>query len=201
MKIIRQTPDDLVLKDGGIGNYVLMGIILVFTLSIVGFMVISAGRQIFSGPGLICLAFVVVEMLVLSAKAIIVVEIDKVKQQILYQKRRLFGKSSFTYSINDVEHVETRKQWKMGRSGGNAAMVGRPVGTAMPELMKQSVIVFKDGSILPIDQQRGACGMQIGAVGSFGSPLITGGGKEASVAAQVATFLGVPFKEIDPPRI
>ncbi len=65
-----------------------------------------------------------------------------------------------------------------------------------PELVAQSVIVFKDGRELALDHQKNSSTTTVG-----GAMIMSGQGAETAIAAQVAKFLNVPFQEIMPPNM
>ncbi|MGD0976761.1 MAG: hypothetical protein ABR875_00480 [Minisyncoccia bacterium] len=196
MKIISQTADELILKDGGLSSYMPMIVVIVLTSVIVFFVFLSShsGTQ---GALILCI-FPIVEILTLLLISYIVVDFNKSGNKIIYQKKRIFGGKTFTYEIGDVVHVESRKEWELVRE---SAGVGRSATHArMPRLMIQTVLVFKNSSALPLGRMRPDMSASIGSIASFGSPLInTRQDKSISIANQIAGFLGVPFQEIAPP--
>jgi hypothetical protein len=66
----------------------------------------------------------------------------------------------------------------------------------MPQLVAQSVIVFRDGRELALDHQKTSSTTTVGSM-----VLMGGQGAETAIAAQVAKFLNVPFQEIAPPNM
>jgi hypothetical protein len=123
----------------------------------------------------------------------ITVDANKVKGQLLYQKKRLMGTETAVYSIGDIMRIETRKQWRVDNTppSGN-----REVSMPQPVLVAQSVIVFKNGKELALDHQKNSSSMSMGS-----AVLMSGQGAETAIANQVASFLGVPFQEIMPPNM
>ena len=117
----------------------------------------------------------------------ITVDILKSQNKILYGKKSLIRNSLTNYDLSNVLRVETRKAWQT-RSNGNR-------GGYQQILVSQSVIVFKDGSEIPIDNQNSGSSLTFGA-GIIGS----GQARETIIANQVAQFIGMPFQEIDPPN-
>jgi hypothetical protein len=71
---------------------------------------------------------------------------------------------------------------------------GQPI--PQPQLVAQSVIVFKDGRELALDHQKTSSTTSVGGVS-----VMSGQGAESAIAAQVAQFLNVPFEEIMPPNM
>jgi hypothetical protein len=186
MKIINQTADELVLKEGDVKNIV-AGAVLV----LVGIGVMFYAHFTASTPLWIAIGLCVVGLIVAFVSSSIAVDMNKTSGQIIYQTKRLIGGKTTSYATNDILRVETRKSWRMENSnaGGRGASMPRQV------LMSQSVIVFKNGQELPLDHQKSSSGMSIGPAVMMG-----GSGSEVAIANQVATFLGVPFQEIAPPN-
>jgi hypothetical protein len=186
MKIINQTSDELMLKEGNIQNIVI-GVILVLVGLGVGWYVHFA----VSNPLWLAIGLLVVGLAVIFMSSSITVDINKTNGQIIYQTKRLIGGKTAMYSLGDVLRIETRKSWQMenNNSGGRGSSMPRQV------LVSQSVVVFKNGQELPLDHQKSSSGMTIGS-----AVMMAGSGKEVAVASQVAAFLGVPFQEIAPPN-
>lgn len=188
MKIISQSADELVLKEGSASGIV-VGVVLI----IAGVLAGSFLRQ--SNPIVIwiALALCVVGLAVILFSSSITVTANKARGQIFYQKKRLVGGQNSTYAIGDIFRIETRKQWRVENtppSGNQNASMPQPV------LVAQSVIVFKNGHELALDHQKTSSSTSIGSV-----VLMGGQGAETAIAAQVATFLNVPFQEIAPPNM
>ena len=92
------------------------------------------------------------------------------------------------YAAQDALRVELRQSMQMVQG------VRSQNGTAsMPHevLKRQSVIVFKDGRELPLENIKSSSGAAVGSV-----VLMGGAGKELSIANQVAGFLNIPFQEV-----
>jgi multisubunit Na+/H+ antiporter MnhC subunit len=187
MKIISQSADELVLKEGSA-----TGIAIGIAFAIAG---VFAGYRFHSANPMviwIALAVIVIGMAVILLSSSITVSANKRSGQLLYQKKRLIGGKDSTYAIADVFRIETRRQWRIEN---------RPPaenqGDSMPQpvLVSQSVIVFRDGRELPLDHQKTASTTSVGSV-----VLMGGQGAEAALASQVANFLNVPFQEIAPPN-
>ena len=188
MKIISQSADELVLKEGSAS-----GIVVGVVMAIAGVLAGVFLRQ--SNPFVIWIAlalFIIGIVVILFASSITVVA-NKARGQVFYQKKRLVGGKNSTYPIADIFRIETRKQWHVENTppSGNQ-------GASMPQttLVAQSVIVFKDGRELALDHQKTSSSASVGGV-----VLMGGQGAETAIAAQVANFLNVPFQEIAPPNM
>lgn len=185
MKIINQTQDEMVLKEGNVSG-ILFGLLLLLVGIYMGYSIYTASG--YTNTLWISAALVVVGAIVMLVGSSILVTISKSGNQILYQKKRLIGSGSSTYAVADVARIETRRQWRLERS---ASVNGQPA-RSREVLVSQSFIVFKDGRELPIDHQKNA-GMSVGSL------VTSGQNGEVAVSNQVATFLGVPYQEIAPP--
>jgi hypothetical protein len=184
MKIVSQTSDELILKEGNASGMVL-GIVFVIAGIGVGFYS-HAPNIIWVAIGLFIIGLV---SILLSSS--ITVDINKTNGQLVYQKKSLVKGKTTTYATADILRIETRKEWRME---GSAASGNQSVSMPRQVLVSQSVIVFKDGTELPLDHQKNSSGMSVGS-----AVLMGGSGAEIAIANQVANFLGVPFQEIAPP--
>ena len=188
MKIVNQSADELVLKEGSTTG-IAIGVVFVIAGALGGYFLHH------SSPIAIWIALGVV---LIGAAAIlfstsITVDANKASGQISYQKKRLIGGQNSMYAIADVLRIETRKQWRVQ----NSPPAGdQNVSIPQPVLVWQSVIVFKDGRELPLDHQKTSSTTTIGP-----AVLMGGQGAEVAIAAQVAKFLSVPFQEIAPPNM
>jgi hypothetical protein len=193
MKIVSQTSDDLVLKDGGVFKYVFGVGFMVFGLAF-AYAMYASGTH---GAALAIPAVLfLIGLLSLLFIPTLVVDFNKTMGQITYQVMRVTGAKITLYAIADVDRLEARKQWRVQRTQ-NTNQRGIGVGSSVNErlvLMVQSILVFKDGKELPLDAASGSTAQ------STGSSLAIAG-NEVSVAKQVADFLNVPFQEIEPPQI
>jgi hypothetical protein len=187
MKIVSQSADELVLKEGS-ATGIAIGIAFAIAGVFVGYRFHSANPTVIW----IAMAVIVIGIAVILLSSSITVSANKRSGQLLHQKKRLIGGKDSTYAIADVFRIETRRQWRMEN---------RPPaenqGESMPQpvLVSQSVIVFRDGRELPLDHQKTASTTSVGSV-----VLMGGQGAEAALASQVANFLNVPFLEIAPPN-
>jgi hypothetical protein len=186
MKIITQTTDEMVLKDGNASGLVL-GIVL--ALGGLGF-----GGYYYPAHGWSTAMWVVVVFFLVGLAAVFTstattVDINKPNNQINYQRKRLIGGSQATYAVSDVLRIETRRQWRTETTGGANNRQTRQV------LVSQSVIVLKNGAELPLDHETSGASIGVSNV------MMSGSGKEVAIATQVATFIGVPFQEIAPPNM
>lgn len=186
MKIVSQTSDEMVLREGSASG-ISFGIIFVIIGPLVWYYLRSSNSIVIW----VALAFVVIGFVTILFSSSITVNANKTSGQILYQKKRLIGGSNATYAIADVLRIETRKEWRMENFGTSE---NRGVSVPRQVLVSQSVIVFKDGREVPLDHQKSSSGMSIGP-----AVLMGGQGAEVAIATQMANFLGVPFQEIAPP--
>jgi Tfp pilus assembly PilM family ATPase len=188
MKIVSQSSDELVLQEGSTQGIV------------VG--VVFAAAGVFGGIFLrqaspfaiwIALAVVLIGIATILFSSSITVVANKTSGNVLYQKKRLIGAKNSTYAIADIFRIETRKQWHIENSPPTGNQNASP---PPPKLVAQSVIVFKNGSEVPLDHQKTSSTASVGSV-----VLMGGQGAESAIAAQVAKFLNVPFEEIAPPNM
>jgi hypothetical protein len=188
MKIVSQSNDQMVLQEGNTS-----GIVVGIAMAIAGILVawfLHASKPMTLWIGL---AILTIGVGVIFFASSITVDANKVKGQLLYQKKRLMGTETAVYSIGDIMRIETRKQWRVDNTppSGN-----REVSMPQPVLVAQSVIVFKNGKELALDHQKNSSSMSMGS-----AVLMSGQGAETAIANQVASFLGVPFQEIMPPNM
>jgi hypothetical protein len=186
MKIISQSADELVLKEGGASG-IAIGAVLVVAGLAVGF-ALHASNSIAIWIGL---ALVVIGLGVIGFSSSITVSANKASGKLSYQKKRLIGGQDSTYAIADVLRIETRKQWRIDNSPPSG---DQNVSVPQPVLVWQSVIMFKDGRELALDHQKTSSQTTVGSV-----VLMGGQGAEVAIASRVAEFLNVPFLEIAPP--
>lgn len=184
MKIVSQSSDELVLKEGSTSGIV-VGAALVLAGVFAGYFL----RQSTPYAIWIGLAAALAGVAVILFASSITVVANKSKGQLFYEKKRLVGGQSSAYPIAEIFRIETRKQWQMPNNQPNSA-------PQQPTLVAQSVIVFKDGRQLPLDHQKNSSTTTVGPVVMMG-----GQGAETAIAAQVANFLNVPFQEIAPPNM
>jgi hypothetical protein len=188
MKIVSQSSNELVLKEGGTQG-IIVGAAFVIAAPLVWYFLHE------SNPIVVWIAlglFVVGVMVVLMSSSITVVA-NKATGQMLYQKKRLTGGRNSTYAIADIFRIETRKQWRVENTPAQGNQGG---SVPQPMLVAQSVIVFKDGREVPLDHQKTYSTTSVG-----GAVIMGGQGAETATAAQVAKFLNVPFQEIMPPNM
>lgn len=186
MKIISQSADELVLKEGG-SSGIAIGVVFVVAGLAVGF-ALHASNSIAIWIGL---ALVVIGLGVIGFSSSITVSANKASGKLSYQKKRLIGGQDSTYAIADVLRIETRKQWRIDNSPPSG---DQNVSVPQPVLVWQSVIMFKDGRELALDHQKTSSQTTVGSV-----VLMGGQGAEVAIASRVAEFLNVPFLEIAPP--
>jgi hypothetical protein len=188
MKIISQSSDQLVLKEGSAS-----GIVAGSVFAVAGVLVAIFLRDSIPYAIWIALALLVLGIAIILFSSSITVAANRTGGQLVYEKKRLVGGKTTTYAIADIFRIETRKQWRVDNSppqGNQGASMPQPV------LVAQSVIVFKNGSELALDHQKTSSTTTIGSMTVMG-----GQGAETAIAARVAEFLGVPFQEIMPPNM
>ncbi len=108
------------------------------------------------------------------------------RSQISFAKKSILAGKSAAYATQDAVRVELRKEYHMQQS--TPAEKGA-MSVPQEVLTSQSVIVFKDGTEVPLENAKSS-GQSVAGV------LMSGQGKELSIANQVATFLGIPLQEI-----
>ncbi len=185
MKIERQTSDELILTEGSTAGLI-VGAALVVGGAVVGYLL----RQQSPYAVWIGLALSVIGIGIILFASSITVRADKKSGQLHYEKKRIVGAKNSSYAIGDVFRIETRKQWRVDNTSQDNQNMQQP------QLVAQSVIVFKNGSELALDHQKTSSTTTVGGVA-----LMSGQGAETALAAQVAQFLGVPFQEIMPPNM
>jgi hypothetical protein len=188
MKITNQTTDEMSLKSGNTTQRIIGFFVALFGLSLAYLPFGHIG--VWSSPlapAIVFLAGVllfIAGLLTVLFSASILVTIIKSNNQIIYQKKEVVGTKQTTYTISNVLRIEIRKRWDRSTQRG-----------IKYRLAFQSVIVFKDGSELLIDNVNNGSGVPLGVPGIFAS----GQADEENIANQIATFIRVPFQEIDPP--
>jgi hypothetical protein len=188
MKIASQSSDELILQEGSTS-----GIVVGVVLAVAGVLAGIFLRQTAPFVIWIALALVVIGIAVVLFASSITVSANRRNGQMVYEKKRLVGTQTKSYAIADVFRIETRKQWRVD----NTPQSGNQAGTMpQPKLVAQSVIVFKNGSELPLDHEKTSSTTTVGSM-----VLMGGQGAETAIAAQVAQFLNVPFQEIMPPNM
>jgi hypothetical protein len=186
MKIVSQSPDEMVLHEGSWQGLVVGGAFVVAGALAGYFLHAAQPAALWIG-----LAAVGVGAAIVCFASSITVNATKSKDQLVHEKKRIAGTRTAAYRISDVLRIETRKKWEMqnNNTGGNRDSAPTPV------LMAQTVIVFKSGKELPLDHQKSSSSMRMGPT------VLTGGqSNETAIGNRVAAFLGVPFQEIMPPN-
>jgi hypothetical protein len=196
MKIAKQTSNEMILKDSGVWR-LLFGIGLMLLGIAFGYLMFISGTNNnvpYIVPA-IPFAFGFLWMLFFPS---IIVNINKNSGQIIYTKKRTIGNKVSNYAIVDVVRVEMRKNWQVAtvQHRQQQGFSTGPNARSEFKLTFQSVLVFKDGKELPLDN---ASGGTSSLSTNHSSNVMTG--REASIAKQVADFIGVPFQEIEPPQV
>src|ERR1700677_5022253 len=112
MKIVSQSADELVLKEGS-ATGIAIGVVFAIAGVFVGYRFHSANPYVIW----IALAIVAVGVAVILLSSSITVSANKASGQLLYQKKRLIGGQNQTYAIAEIFRIETRKQWRMENAG------------------------------------------------------------------------------------
>jgi hypothetical protein len=188
MKIISQSSDELVLKEGGTSG-IAVGVAFVIAGPLVWYFLRQSNPSVMIWVGL---ATALLGVAVILFSSSITVVANKTSGQVSYQKKRVTGEQNSTFAIADIFRIETRKQWRVQ----NTPAQGNQGSMPQPVLVAQSVIVFKDGREVPLDHQKNSSTTSVG-----GTVVMGGQGAETAIAAQVAKFLDVPFQEIMPPNM
>lgn len=180
MKLVTQTADEIVLKDSD-WNKLIFGIVFVIVgVCILPIIIGEVAHGSF--VILILLLFPIIGIWMAVSASWFTVDMNKTTGQIVVSRRQLIGGGAQTYAISDAARVELRKAYQ--QSGRSSTLV------------HQSVLVLRDGTEVALDHSSGgSTGVSINNM-----PVLLGmSGKELSIGEQVATFLGVPFQEIQPP--
>jgi Tfp pilus assembly PilM family ATPase len=188
MKVINQSADELVLKDGSASG-IIVGAVFVVAGALAGYFLRASSPLVIW----IALAVVILGIATILFSSSITVVANKATGKLLYQKKRMVGGSDTTYAIADILRIETRRQW---RTQNTTPAGDSNVATPQEVLVAQSVIVFKDGREVPLDHQKTSSSTSVGSV-----VLMGGQGAEVALANKVANFIGVPFQEISPPNM
>ena len=176
MKILSQTPDEMVLQDFELSRVVMGSICLVVSLILIIVFFPKTGYALpfLFVPGMLLLF---TGMLIFSS-AIITVTLDKRQGQILFRKKSLTGLKTASYAIGDVDRVELRKQ------------------TERQSIATQAVLIFKDGFELPLENLKSKQNGNSSGNRILMSTQVDQG--EKSIDSAVAVFLGVPLQEVAP---
>ena len=197
MKITSQTSDTLVIEDSG-AAYRVSGLVLVLAfLSFALFMgyicyltnSYDVGDFIFIVlPGL--LAFMGLYAFLYATD--ISVSINKSNNRIDYLQKRTINSKSSSYHLDDVSRVETR--WINQYLGFIAY-------TPAAEVSMQSLLILKSGEEIPLNNFNSRYYWRlIGDLVYWAMSIIISNQEKIGVAPLVASFIGVPFKEIEPPQ-
>ena len=182
MNIVSQTSDQMALKDS---NY--WGVFIAIITILFGFF--FTFESIVTSPtgpvvgGIICwIIALAVAFIAIFLSPSFMFSINKTDGTILFHLKRIILSKTQTYQIADISRIELRKAYKNTSKG--------------TQVITQSVIVFKNGSEIPLEGKKAES-----ALGAFG--FVVGGDsakqkKELSISEQVATFINVPFQEISP---
>ena len=185
----------MVLKEGKAGG-IAVGIILILA-GLVGAVALYLSSG-WSNAVWLPILVIILGIAAIFGSSSIGITINKPNNQIADQVTRIIGGSATTYALADVLRVETRKHWQTELQSGGT---GRGFAGSIPQqvLFTQSFILFKDGRELAIDRQRRSSSVEVGLGGFMTGGFGAGSNKEATTANNVATFMGVPFEQVNPP--
>ncbi len=138
--------------------------------------------------------FIIVGLAILFGTSSISVIIDKAHGTVTFGRKRLTGTKSVTYNTADALRVELRQGIDIERGGGGP----HGGGSARQVYDSQSVLVFKNGDEMPLENQKRRDSVSVGLIGGTGI-MLSGKGRELSISRQVATFMGIPFEEVGNP--
>jgi hypothetical protein len=189
MKIISQSSDQMVLRDGNIAGGVFGGIVVFAVGGYGAYYLLTTPGQVAMNvwiPGIIAL----VGLIIIFAVSSISVLIDRTPGQIVFKRKRIIGTSMQTQNISDSVRVELRRG---SYRRENANQQGFSMNGGQQVMESQTVIIFKDGTEMPLENTKKRSGGS-GIIGA--GVMMAGEGKELSISQQVATFLGVPFEEM-----
>jgi hypothetical protein len=183
MKIASQTSDQMVLKDS---NYwgVFIAVITIFFGFFFDFFGATTGSGSFGiGDIILWIIALAVAFTAIFMNPSFMLAINKSDGTIFFHMKRIVLSKTATYQIGNIARIELRKVYRNTSKGGT-------------EVVTQSVIIFKDGSEIPLEGKKAEKPM-----GAFG--VVMGGDsakqtKELSTSQQVASFINVPFQEISP---
>jgi hypothetical protein len=200
MKIASQTSDEMILKDSGVWRLFFGVGLMILGIAFGYFMFLSGTNN--GVPYIVPAVPFIFGLLWTLFFPSIMVDINKSTGQIIYTRKRTIGNKVSNYMVADVARVETRKNWstttvQSQRTQSSGFSIGSPGASRREfELTSQSVLVFKDGKELPLDN---ASGGTPSLSTSQSSDAMTE--RESGIAKKVADFLGVPFQEIEPPQM
>jgi hypothetical protein len=177
MKITALTAEELELREGGAAG-VIIGIVMAI-LGLLFVLIMHSVSSLMTGVG--AAALIGGALMVLFSSSI-TVSANRRNGQLRYEKKRLVGAKQTLYSIADVSSIETRKQWTTQESTDSDGST-----TRQNMLTAQSLIIFRDGRQLALCHQKNASRSSVAKPGS-----------QSALAAQVAQFLNVPFREVAP---
>lgn len=182
----------MALRDGGIAGGIFLGIVFIAAGAGMAYCVLSTPGQ---NPqsAWFSLLFDAAGIAVALYKSSTSVTIDKVPGTIMFVRKRLAGTSVKTYAVADALRVELRHATRYVSDGAHQGFAAG--GHEVFE--SQAVLVFKDGTEMPLENQksRGGMGVNINGISLNPSVLMAGEGQDLATSRRVADFLGVPFQE------
>lgn len=188
MKILEESDRKIVLKDSNWGGLIFGAVITLGSLYFAyqsNPFALEFDIKTLIFPGI----FLFVGLLLLLTSNITTITLDKSANKIDFNKKGILGARNKNYPLNQIIKVDMREQIVISRSTNSNQ--GFNPGT--PQLQFQTVLVFKDGTEIPLDHLKSPSTSNIGGVTIMG-----GVGTEQVIGQKIATFLGVPFQKISP---
>lgn len=182
MKILKQTTDEMVLKDGSVLSGLIGGIIFA---GLGGFVLYL--NHIDTVAILVGIIFAIAGLVQIFFATSTTITVNKGRGQLFLQKRGLIKNQLKSYAIADIDRIEMRNDFQTQHSTIQGRIYMRPV------IIYQSVFVMKDGTELPLGGIKTP--RQVSGIGSP-SILRSGESKEVAVGQQIATFISIPFQKI-----
>jgi ABC-type transport system involved in multi-copper enzyme maturation permease subunit len=185
MKIIQKTENELIAKEGKsfgvfIGSaFVLAGLFIMYSTDFHG-----SDNSLIVRVAIPSL-FIIVGLAAVLFSSSVLITINKLTGQINYEKKSFVKQDVKTYAISDVLQVELRRTWKMEQTGSSSQ------GNLKQHkvLVSTSFFVLKNGGELFLSQEE-----HTSPVGA----LVFGQNGKSGSDAEIAAFLGVEFKVLDP---
>lgn len=173
MRIVKETPDLMVLKEKNIFAF-FVG--MIFTLA--GFLVILK-PDFFTNQPPLWSGFVGILLggFVVAVAKITTVKLDKSANKLLFLRKGLAGQSRKEYDLNQIKEVELSVAYNTSSKGGGYSY--------------HLAFVFNSGEIVPLNPGSSSI-MRV-----MGRQIIP----EKTLGVRIATFLRVPFQERRPPTV
>ena len=189
MKIISQTPDQMIIADPSASGWIYGAVIMILGL-IVGYFALSQKQEVTT---IVTIGFLIVGFVVIMLNKSRTTTINKTSGQIILQKKSIIGSTSFNYAIADVAQVEIRERVSFRNPSPRSSGMALP----RPNIVHQTILVFKDGTSVALEHAHS--GPRVG-IDIMGIPVSTELGRDnvTSIAEVIAMFIGVPFQNSGP---